>query len=73
MEIVTVDKSGRVVLPKKVRDHFDGREFEVLVEKNAIVLKARKGFLGLFGKAPELDMPGFDRQRRKEIVDEDSA
>lgn len=30
----------------------------------------RKGLLGLFGKVPEVDVSGFDRQRRREIARE---
>ena len=67
MEFVSLDKSGRLVLPKKVRDEIGARTFEVTVERKEVVLRPRKGLAGLFGKMPGLDVKEFDRQRREEI------
>ncbi|MFH1200440.1 MAG: AbrB/MazE/SpoVT family DNA-binding domain-containing protein [Candidatus Micrarchaeota archaeon] len=65
-----MDKSGRLVLPKKVRDEVGGRVFEVTVEKKSVVLRPRKGLAGLFGKTPGLGIAGFDRHRREEMAHE---
>ncbi len=73
MENVTVDKSGRFVIPKKVRAGFDTNVFSLEVEKDAIVLRPKKGLRGLFGKFPELDMEEFKRWKRGEVERENSS
>ena len=72
MENVTVDKSGRLVIPKKVRDEFDTNVFSVEVEKNSIVLRPKKGLRGLFGKFPGI-MEGFAEWKKEEVERENSS
>ena len=66
MEEVVVDKAGRMVLPKKVRDEFDTKVFEVTVEKKKIILKPKKGLADLFGSLPDLDTKAFYRWKKEE-------
>lgn len=73
MENVTVDKSGRLVIPKKVRESFDTNVFSVQVEKNAIVLRPKTGLRGLFGAFPDLDMEEFKKWKKEEVERENSS
>jgi bifunctional DNA-binding transcriptional regulator/antitoxin component of YhaV-PrlF toxin-antitoxin module len=73
VENVSVDKSGRFVIPKKVRAEFDTNVFSVEVEKDAIVLRPKKGLRGLFGTFPDLDMKEFEKWKREEVERENSS
>ncbi len=73
MEYVTVDQSGRLVLPKKVRREFDTNVFQLELERNSIRLKPKKGLLGLFGRVPGIGAKGFLRKKKEEVKREDSS
>lgn len=44
--MVTIDKAGRIVIPKAMRDRFDlvaGAELDVVAQRDAIRLEPRRG------------------------------
>ncbi len=73
MAFVTVDKAGRLVLPKAIRDEFDTNTFEVKAEKNKIVFKPKEGLKSLFGKYPQIDMAKFRKQHEEDAENEHFA
>lgn len=69
--IIPIDKAGRVVLPKEVRDHFGlqaGNEFEVIEEARRIILQpvekqpklVRKGGVLVFEPEEDFSKEGED-------------
>ncbi len=70
---IVLDKSGRAVFPKEIREKFDTNVFEVIAGEKKITLKPKKGLLSLFGKFPELDNDEFLREKKEEIAREDSS
>ncbi len=70
---IVLDKSGRVVLPKEVREKFDTNVFEIVAEEDRIILKPREGLLSWYGKVPNIDVQGFRKEKKKEIVNEPTA
>jgi AbrB family looped-hinge helix DNA binding protein len=61
MELLKVDKFGRVLLPKKVREALGVREGETLeasLSKDKLVLQAKKSALVRKGKALIFDVQG---------------
>jgi len=64
---VKMDRSGRLVLPKKFRDTFRTREFNVNLENNErIVLIPVKSTDEMFGSMRDLDLEGFAREHKRE-------
>lgn len=70
MAYLVLDKAGRTVFPKSLREQFDTNVFEVTATKKEIVLKPRENLASLFGKFPEIDVEGFRKERNKEIARE---
>ncbi|MBI2446192.1 AbrB/MazE/SpoVT family DNA-binding domain-containing protein [Candidatus Micrarchaeota archaeon] len=64
---VVLDKSGRVVLPKEIREKFGTNVFEITLEENKIILKPKEGLLSWYGKVPQIDVEGFRKEKKKEI------
>lgn len=73
MVFVNIDKAGRMVLPKAIRDKFETNTFEVATRKNEIILKPKKGLLGLFGKFPKIDVEKFRKEHKEEAKNEHFA
>ena len=73
MENICLDKNGRMVLPKKIREKFDTNVFEIETEKNKIVLKPLESLKSVMGKYPGLDIEEFRKERKKEIENEHFA
>jgi AbrB family looped-hinge helix DNA binding protein len=70
-EIITIDQSGRLVLPKKIRNRFDTDRFEVKTTDDAIELIPIKPLHTLFGILPEIDMEKIYREHNREVEMED--
>ena len=73
MEYVTLDKSGRMIMPKKIRQEFETNVFEVNIEKSKIVLKPTAGLAGLFGVAPELNVNEYLKEKKEAARRENSS
>lgn len=78
---IPIDKAGRIVLPKEIRDRIGvqaGEEFEVIEESDRIILKPvvqeprlvnKKGILVVVPeKGTEKSVPDFVRERREERI-----
>ena len=64
---VNVDSSGRMVLPKKIREVVQASCFDVRLEtKERIVFVPVKSTDEMFGSMPELDIEGFRKEHAKE-------
>jgi AbrB family looped-hinge helix DNA binding protein len=70
-ELVTVDRSGRLVLPKKIRNLFDANRFEVKVMENHIELVPVKPIRSLLGILPDLNLEAIYRDHDREVAEED--
>ena len=70
-ELVTIDHSGRLVLPKKIRNLFDANRFEVKATENHIELIPIKPLHTLFGILPEIDMEKIYWEHDLEVEEED--
>ncbi len=55
-EIIKMDRSGRILLPKKVRSTFRTNCFEILANNDRIELRPVTPIQGLFGVLPDLDI-----------------
>ncbi len=71
-ELVTIDRSGRLVLPKRIRNLYDVNRFEVIASDNHIELIPVKPLHTLFGILPEIDMDRVYREHDLEVEQEDS-
>ena len=69
--VITVDATGRMVLPKKIRDHYNANRFEVRETKGHIELIPVKPLSSLFGIFPDLDMEAIYRDHDREVAEED--
>ena len=69
--VITVDATGRMVLPKKIRDHYTGNRFEVRETKGHIELIPVKPLSSLLGIFPDLDMEAIYRDHDREVEEED--
>ncbi|MGA2912998.1 MAG: hypothetical protein ABSE07_05735 [Methanoregula sp.] len=71
-ELVIIDHSGRLVLPKKIRNLFDSNRFEVRATENHIELIPIKPLHTLFGILPEINMEKIYREHDVEVEEEDA-
>jgi len=69
--VITVDATGRMVLPKKIRDHYNANRFEVRETKGHIELIPVKPLSSLLGIFPDLDMEAIYRDHDREVAEED--
>lgn len=69
-DIVTLDRHGRMVIPKPVRERFKTEKFELGIKGGKIVLKPVKGLDQLFGSLPELDLKRIRKEHEEEAKDE---
>ena len=67
---ITMDKSGRIVLPMRVRKRFETSRFGLKVSKNKIELVPVKSLESLFGSFPDLDIKRIRREHEDEIKNE---
>ena len=70
--VIVVDATGRMVLPKKIRDHFNAKRFEVRAKEGYIELIPVKPLDVLFGILPEIDMEKIYREHDLEVEEEDA-
>ena len=70
-ELVTIDRSGRMVLPKKIRDRFDSNRFEVRVTEDRIELIPIEPLRSLLGALPDIDLEKIYQEHDQEVDEED--
>jgi bifunctional DNA-binding transcriptional regulator/antitoxin component of YhaV-PrlF toxin-antitoxin module len=70
--IIAVDATGRMVLPKKIRDNFAVNKFEVRATKGHIELIPVKSLRSLLGALPDLDVENLYREHDREVDEEDA-
>jgi AbrB family looped-hinge helix DNA binding protein len=70
--VIVVDATGRMVLPKKIRDHFNANRFEVRAKEGHIELIPIKPLDALFGILPEIDIEKIYREHDREVEEEDA-
>jgi bifunctional DNA-binding transcriptional regulator/antitoxin component of YhaV-PrlF toxin-antitoxin module len=64
---VNIDKAGRLVLPKRIRESVNTSCFDVSVEgESRIVFTPVKSAKEMFGSMPDLDVEGFRKEHAKE-------
>jgi bifunctional DNA-binding transcriptional regulator/antitoxin component of YhaV-PrlF toxin-antitoxin module len=71
-EMITIDRSGRFVLPKKIRNYFATSRFEVAVNKGKIELIPVKPLRTLLGALPDIDIDAIRQEHEEEIEREDA-
>jgi bifunctional DNA-binding transcriptional regulator/antitoxin component of YhaV-PrlF toxin-antitoxin module len=69
-EIITMDSSGRIVVPKKIRQKFPTNRFLVNSDGEKIELKPMKSLDALFGAVPELDLKKIRKEHEREVSKE---
>ncbi|MDP3563138.1 MAG: AbrB/MazE/SpoVT family DNA-binding domain-containing protein [Methanoregula sp.] len=70
--VITVDATGRMVLPKKIRDRFPSNRFKVREAEGHIELIPVKPLSSLFGIFPDLDIRAIYRDHDREVQEEDA-
>lgn len=63
---IIMDKSGRIVIPKKVRSKFKTNRFELHSDAEKIELIPIKPLGSLFGSIPDLDIDKIKKEHEKE-------
>ncbi len=63
---VHVDKSGRILIPKNVRDEINADSFDLEVEKEKIILNRVKSISDMRGFLPSLTYDVWKREHDKE-------
>lgn len=69
--VITVDATGRFVLPKKIRDNYPANRFEVREMEGHIELVPVKPLGSLLGILPDLDTRAIYRDHDREVAEED--
>jgi AbrB family looped-hinge helix DNA binding protein len=69
---ITIDSTGRMVLPKKIRERFESNRFEVREVKGHIELIPVKPLTSLFGILPDIDLKKLYREHDQEVEEEDA-
>ena len=67
---VTMDKSGRIVIPLRIRQKFNTNRFELNADDDKIELTPIKPLESLFGKVPELDIGKIKKEHKEESKNE---
>ncbi|HSA38439.1 MAG TPA: hypothetical protein P5013_06085 [Methanoregula sp.] len=70
--VIAVDATGRMVLPKKIRDHYDATKFEIRETEGHIELIPVKPLSSLLGIFPDLDLEAIYRDHDREVEEEDA-
>ena len=68
--VITMDATGRMVLPKKIRDHYNANRFEVREAEGHIELIPVKPLSSLLGIFPDLDIEAIYRDHDREVAEE---
>ena len=69
---ITMDKSGRIVLPMRIRKRLETSRFGLKVPENEIELVPVKSLESLFGAFPDLGIERIRREHEAEIKNERS-
>jgi len=69
-EIITMDRSGRILLPKKVRSALSTKCFEIRAFNDRIELRQVTPIHGLFGALPDLDVDRIRKEHDGEVSKE---
>jgi bifunctional DNA-binding transcriptional regulator/antitoxin component of YhaV-PrlF toxin-antitoxin module len=70
--VVTIDATGRMVLPKKIRAHYEANRFVVREAEGHIELVPVKPLHTLFGILPDIDLEAIYRDHDREVEEEDA-
>lgn len=70
--VVTIDATGRMVLPKKIREHYDATRFKVREAEGRIELIPIKPLSSLLGIFPGIDLKALYRDHDREVEEEDA-
>jgi AbrB family looped-hinge helix DNA binding protein len=70
--VITVDATGRMVLPKKIRDRFESNRFRVRETEGHIELIPVKPLSSLLGIFPDLDIEAIYLDHDREVEEEDA-
>jgi len=71
--VVTIDATGRLVLPKKIREHYGADRFRVREAEGHIELIPVRPLASLLGILPDLDMEAVYRDHDRETGEEDAG
>jgi AbrB family looped-hinge helix DNA binding protein len=69
--VIVMDATGRMVLPKKIRDQFNAKRFEVRATEDHVELIPIKPLHTLLGALPDIDLEKIYREHDQEVDDED--
>jgi len=69
--VVTIDATGRMVLPKKIREHYGADRFVVRETQGHIELVPVRPISSLFGVLRDLDLESVYRDHDREVAEED--
>lgn len=72
-EIIFMDKNGRVIIPGRIRKHYQTRKFVLEADENRIQLIPVKSLESLFGTIPELNLPQIYQEHEEENDDESAT
>ncbi|MBI3588407.1 hypothetical protein HY995_02775 [Candidatus Micrarchaeota archaeon] len=64
-EFVSVDRFGRVLLPKKLRESFQTSSFIAEKRGEELLFKPVPTFKEMFGSMPKLDLKKFAKQHQE--------
>jgi bifunctional DNA-binding transcriptional regulator/antitoxin component of YhaV-PrlF toxin-antitoxin module len=70
--VITVDATGRMVLPKKIRDHYPANRFEVRETEGHIELIPVRPLRSLLGILSDLDIGAIYHDHDREVAEEDA-
>ncbi|MDD4136935.1 MAG: hypothetical protein PHT99_03455, partial [Methanoregula sp.] len=70
--ILAIDATGPMVLPKKIRDHYEANRFVVREAEGHIELGPVKPLHTLFGILPDIDLEAIYRDHDREVEEEDA-
>jgi bifunctional DNA-binding transcriptional regulator/antitoxin component of YhaV-PrlF toxin-antitoxin module len=71
-ELISLDRSGRLVIPKKIRNHFATNRFEISIDNGKIELIPIKPLSSLLGILPDLDIEAIYLDHDREVEEEDA-
>jgi AbrB family looped-hinge helix DNA binding protein len=69
-ELIAMDKSGRIIIPSKIRQRYRTNKFEIRIDDDKIELRPVKPLESLFGALPELDLATIRKEHADEVDDE---
>jgi bifunctional DNA-binding transcriptional regulator/antitoxin component of YhaV-PrlF toxin-antitoxin module len=70
--VITIDATGRMVLPKKIRDRFGSNCFRVRETRGHIELIPVKPLSSLLGILPDIDLEAVYRDHDRDVEEEDA-